>query len=436
MNRKVAAIVRESPFYPVSYGKAAAGWTLFGVIVMACLLSSGYSWAVDDTAIYVPYLDTADQYWETIERIESESSPYSSELADLYLSLGRSLLENEKLDEARDALQRGIQVIRVNYGLHAAEQADFLYTIADIAGKLGGREEAEKVVEQIRFISEKSYAEDYEHLLPALERIYDWYSVHRSLDLPTSRYEDMERFNTLAQEMARINEEQKGFNHPDTAASYRTVGQVHYKTVDYFLGSDTKYEPEVVVFTGISAPKQKNKPVSVKDIFKTGTEAMIKFTESVAQAENLGPLEQAEAFAQLGEWYFMIEKRNDADESFRLAYQILLHNEATSQMAGAYFAQPVPARILAQTDELTGDPGQNAAYGVLRVSMNISRAGEVYGVEVLDYPESMDKKQVRALVQEIRRQRFRPRLVDGQPQKTMDFVWNHAIEPPEIDPEN
>jgi tetratricopeptide (TPR) repeat protein len=439
-------VVRKVTEYPQAahfrvFGHTSGGnrWALAGGFFAACLWLTApvlADDAADDAAArYLRNFETADQYWDTIERIEGEHSPYSTELADLYLSLGRTLLDSEQLEEARDALQRGIQVIRVNYGLKATEQVDFLYTIAEIEQRLEGWDAAEKVIRQIHLINQQGFADDNEHLLPALEQVYAWYSVHRPMDSPESRYADMDRFNALAQEMALITEQEKGIEHPDTTAIFRTIGQIHYKIIDYFLGDGTKYEPELVVFTGISAPRQKNKSVSMDNLYDTGTEALQRFIESVEQRADLPAVELAEAFAQVGEWYLINGKTSKANEEFEKAYRTLLEDESTSGLAAAYFANPTPARLLDPDHDLGGYPRAEPEGEFLELSINVNRLGEVTRVDVLDAPEIADKGRLRSLLQELRDERFRPALLDGQPVRTREFIWRYPIDIDELIPE-
>jgi hypothetical protein len=146
-------------------------------------------------------------------------------------------------------------------------------------------------------------------------------------------------------------------------------------------------------------------------------------------------VELAEAYAQLAEWYLINGKTHKAEDEFEKAYRTLLENESTSELAAAYFADPTPARLLDPGHDLGGYPRAEPEGEFLELSINVNRLGEVTKIDVLDAPEIADKGRLRALLQELRDERFRPALLDGHPVRTREFLWRYPIKIEELMPE-
>ena len=66
------------------------------VLVMGTLALKSHS----QSTAQQPQSDPVEDYLDAIDRVEADYSAYSTELSDLYLGLGRSLLTNEEYQKA------------------------------------------------------------------------------------------------------------------------------------------------------------------------------------------------------------------------------------------------------------------------------------------------------------------------------------------------
>lgn len=81
----------------------------------------------DAEAAYVPVMDQVNDYLIAIDRAEANSNAYSPDLADLYMGLGQALLQRQVYEDAKEAFQQGMQIVRVNFGLNSPEQTSYLF---------------------------------------------------------------------------------------------------------------------------------------------------------------------------------------------------------------------------------------------------------------------------------------------------------------------
>ena len=73
----------------------------------------------------------------------------------------------------------------------------------------------------------------------------------------------------------------------------------------------------------------------------------------------------------------------------------------------------------------------------LEISMTITKIGLPEKMEIVDPPEDITKKEIRTIFREIRKKRFRPRLVDGEATSS-SLVYPYLDKLPELyrEPEN
>ena len=402
-------------------------------LLLTCLLFFNPSWAQVQPEDYVPPPDPVNDYYEAIERIETEGGAYASELSDLYQGLGQSLLESQEYEAARDAFHRGVLNLRVNSGPFSLEQTNYLFSIADIESRTGDWKAAAKVLNTVYLINARNYGEDHANMLPVLEQMYEWYMRERPLYSPLAKYDDFQKAQYLAGRMAELSEREKGLSHPDTARSYRALGQIHFLTVRYVLSKGISIEPGLVMATGkLYSPNAEQ--VSVMEHFRDGRDAFTNFVRSVEENEESTPVEFAEALAQMGDWYLVFEKYQTARDFYQQAYQVLAESEGSNQLADAYLGKPTPLRFLNNHEDFTTDEREHDATMSLEVSMTVTRGGDLRYIEILNAPENLSEDQLWEIKEQLKTTRFRPGLINGVAVSVTDFIWHQSFEPLEKRP--
>ena len=377
---------------------------------------------------YVTPPDPVGDYLYAIELMETEGGSYSSELADLYLSLGKTLLDSQSFEEAKNALYQAVHLVRVNYGPNSAEQNSYLYTIADIEDRLGDWKAAVNVLDTVYMVNVKAYGEFHPNMLPVLEHLYEWYQLRRPLDSPYVVYSDFENIELLTGRIAIITEMDKGMGHPDSAAIYRRIGQLHFRAAQYILSKGISVEPGIILNTGRTSASNINvQIVSPHYHFINGRDAFKAYVTSVSETENRTELEYAEAMAQFGDYLLMYEKNQVGRHMYELGYQVLAEGEGSKEAADDYFGTPAPFRFLKAEGEPTTSSEERGTLQTVDVSMTVTNNGVIRKVEVLDPLADITKQLQQYIKRQLTHTRFRPRIDNGVAVKMEDFVYRLAI---------
>jgi tetratricopeptide (TPR) repeat protein len=375
----------------------------------------------DDDTGYVLPRDPVNVYLDAIDEIEAEYGPYATELSDLYLGLGQTLMDSGEYERAKDAYHRCVLVLRVNSGPNSPEQTDYLYLIANIETLLGEFKAADKLLHNIYFINSSYYGEDSPEMLPVLERMHDWYVATRPLGLRMSDIENYENLVELTEEIARISELAKGKDHPDTAAAYRQLGESEFQMA-YYL-QNIILEPNQYTLVQSSADEH----------YGAGRRAFEDCLESLRINESTPPPVYATALADLGDWLIVFEKSSKSRKLYEQGYEILSQSEEYAELAKNYMSRPQPMYFV-DPATLPGAPDDGSAENELfnlEISMTITSSGTVRQVEFLNPPEDMPEDDLKQIKKQVLRLPFRPAMKGGEVVTTEDFIWHYTIKPRE-----
>jgi len=399
--------------------------------ILACLIWLEPVVGQEEIADYDFHTNPANQYLDAIDNIEAEYGPYAMELMDLYQGLGQTLLKNGEFEQARDAFQRGVLVVRVNSGPNSPEQTNNLYRLADIATVLGELKAADEVLHNIYFIQTNYHGEDSPEMLPVLERMYQWYLVTRPPGSLALEYEDYDRMIEMTEEMVSISEAAKGKNHPDTAVAYRCHSEAQFQMVRHLTGSGMPLTPESysILTTGNSTPLSIESD-SVYKHYRKGLKAFDSYLESILAEESTTPLEHAEALADLGDWYLLFDKPRRSRGLYEEGHQILTQSEQFAELADSYMSQPKPVHfIINPLPDFLENAMTELREMSLDISITVTNFGNVHSIEVLKAPEGMSKHDLKEIKMQLRAIPFRPAMKEGEVVTTKDFIWHYAIEP-------
>jgi tetratricopeptide (TPR) repeat protein len=371
--------------------------------------------------------DPVTSYLDAIDRMEAISSAYSTELADLYLSLGQSLLDSGDFEGAKKAFQVGMQIVRVNFGLNSVNQGQYLFPIADIESRLGDWKSANSILQNVYSINVRNFGEKHPDMLPVLSQLQDWY-LRPIPDLPPHiGYANMLRATRMAFQMALIIEQDKGLGHPDTATINRRLGQLHYLMAQHLLNFGTTAGPEGGYKEGFGTPSRIVDAVSTKSHFEGGKEAFAKVVESMDNNAQVDPVVHAAAIAQLADWYLIFGKSQTAGRFYQRAFEVLDQTADPDRITEELFGQPTPLQFFNELNEVLEFEQDEDSGNNIEVSMTISRIGRIQDLEIVNPPEDMEKDELRKIERSFSDIRFRPRVIDGEPVKTEGFVWLYSL---------
>jgi tetratricopeptide (TPR) repeat protein len=409
--------------------------------------------------------DPVSDYLEAIDTAESELSAYSLELSDLYLGLGKSHLSKQEYVRARQAFQRGMQIERVNFGLNSLSQTPYLMSIAEAESFLGNWDESEKALENLYLINTQAYGARDPRMLPVLDELLDWYLDTYSDRSTNGGYKNLVISEKLGTRMQSILDQTNDLSDPAAPQMYRKLSHLHY-----FIASHIKKhgEPSESGFTFNAASTASSSKSTSHMHYRRGKLALQKVVEALELQEGTSARDQANAIAELGDWYLVFGQRASANHAYKLAYDFLGDSEQPEELQEALFGSaklieftdhssktspfikavskaeapveetPVEKLPIEKppaeepfSDELAEQKAldekslkqkpldqQPLDKQPMEISMAITSNGVPRNIEIINPPEDLDKNVRRTIFKDIRAQRYRPKLVAGTPTRS------------------
>jgi len=385
--------------------------------------------AEEQAPAYVSPRNPADEYLDAIDRVEAEYGPYSTELSDLYLGLGQTLMNSGDWEKAKDAFHRGVMVVRVNSGPNSPEQTNQLYMIANVESVLGEDDSADDVLHNIYFINSSYYGEHSPEMLPVLKRMYGWYLLTRPMGSEIAKLSDYETYIELADKMVDVSEAVNGVDNAETAAAYRLLGESEFQAARYLSSkvSTQSLDPTMDISVTMRSTGLIEDPTA--DHYDDGRKAFSKYIQSLAATESTSPQELAEALASVGDWYLVLGKARKARGLYEQGYELLRSSEAYAELAESYMDQPEPVYFFNPYADILESAPMDTTEVTLDISMTVTSSGDTRDVEVLHASEGVPEETINKILKEVRQIPFRPALKAGELVTTRDFIWQCKIIP-------
>ena len=380
----------------------------------------------------VPLRDPANDYLEAIDRIEGEYGPYATELSDLYLGLGQAMLDRGEYEKARDAFSRGLMTVRVNSGPKSPEQTDHLYLLANVETLLGNIGTTDDILGNIYLVNAEYYGDDSLEMVPVIERMYLWYLAARPPGSELAEYEEYVRGIEMMQKLVAINELHYGPGDAATADANRRLGEAEFRAVRYLLEQGIEFTLDSRMdLLGRTMDTQGGVKVSIGDHYYAGRSAFKKYLDALEADGSNTPLDYAQAYADLGDWYLGVGKFRNARQSYERAYRVLAQSDEYAALADHYMAQPKPVHFFQPPPDFLDDPEVAIPELHLDISMTVTRTGDVLSAVVLNPPADLSEEILGDILQLVRETPFRPAMKAGDLVTTKAFIWQFAILPRE-----
>ena len=374
-------------------------------------------------------MDPVEDYLDAIDRVEVSRGAYSPELADLYLGLGNSLLRERKYLQAKNALQRGMQVDRVNNGLNSLSQVPYLFSLASLDDAMGDTEASNQAMNHLFQINSETYGPTDERMLPVLDRMLTWYLSNYPYHSPREAYLYLVNSEKLANHMALIHTETLGLMDSAAPESFRNLGVVEFALARYVNEHGIPGERQEMTYSFGQPPNQLIQREAVIDRFyRRGRDAMESALQLLNHSEDAPRQQLIAAICDLGDWYTAFDKYASAEEHYQLAHR-LLSEEAGDDDAGdvpqqLLFAEPV--LIDFQTSVPLAGIDQEDLQNV-NITLDISERGVPDNLRFDDAEDTLDVRERRKIKRWLLGSRFRPRMENGVLVETDDFVYRYPL---------
>ena len=384
---------------------------LFLVLMLFSLISRGQ--------VEQDQTDTIESYLTAIDDLEADFGAYSSQLSDLYLGLGKSYVSKTEYSDALAAFQRGMQIERVNFGLHSLSQTPYLTSIADIESNLGNQEKSLKALNQVYQISVKNYGGADKRMVPVINSLIDWHMNIYHQQRPKVGYSNLVMSERLANDMNFILDENISLNHPEGPTYYRRIADLHFVIANHITKHGEPRETGFTVSSGLDSRRSEVR-TSYRH-FHRGKTALERVIQASIQQENSTPYDQANVIADLGDWYLLFGQKLSAIKTYQLADEILDLDEDPENARQSLFGSPKIIAFGIKKQDQDTMPSENESMSV-QVSMLISEGGVASAFYLANESDSLTDNEMKLLKKYFRGKRFRPRIVERQPQEATHIV--------------
>ena len=343
------------------------------------------------------------------------------------MGLGNSYVIQQEYDDANLAFQRGMQIERINFGLDSLSQSAYLMSIAETEKLMDDLDQAQTVLDQLYSLNAKSYGQSDVRMLPVIESLMDWHSKVYPLRKPKGGFHTLIALEDLANDMYKILDAEVSLKDPATPDRYKRIGKVQFLIANHIKHYGEPRDSSFSVAVEGSSGARTEPRTSYKH-FKRGKAALQRVIESLMQQQPSIIVEQADAIANLGDWYLVFGQITSATKTYQLAEEIVDTTDNPDQLRTLLFQE---AAVIDFSDGVEQSVRQEATAGAgaaepLQISMQISKSGFASDFQIVDEKATLTRDQLKVLQQHFRKKRFRPFFSDGDTQ-TMRFNKSYDL---------
>lgn len=394
-----------------------------------------------------------NQYQEKIEELENTSGPLAADLSEHLMGLGLLYKGLDRYDEASDALQRSLQIIRTNEGLESMSQAAVLDDLIDVNFNAGSWEKLDQNYHQLFWVYKRNLEADDPRLLEVIDSLGRWkLNAYSRKLLDDSPHVIINDAVTMYRKTVKHLESTNGEHDPSLIVplnglaytGYISAIEVMNTPVDRFTATGTPTINQtvcnVVMVNGQArrvcrtqtmpnpdyyASKQRDKNNQIQresNGVRRVLEQMIRIHETNPDL----PLKRhAEAIVRLGDYYMVFGRsKATAKVKYREAYELLSSNENDKEDLDKLFGTPVRLPSFSSVfspESMGANTDKSNDMGKVTLLLDVNKAGKPRNISVAALDNEQDKKSHRSLIRRMKKTIFRPRIVDGEPVETLQM---------------
>lgn len=368
-------------------------------------------------------LDSIRQYSSTLADIELDGGAWDGGLVEELAALGRLQQQQGDHIAAIETLDRAVHVNRINSGLYTLEQIPVVEQLIQSYMAMGDWEQADIYNNYLFHVQQKAYGVDDPRLIPVLDRLATWNIQAFKIGYG----------NLLG---VKLRQSQIMFN-----AAARMVGMHFGKTdsrfVDYQRNiANSAYlvarNPDLMM--EIQRPEYRNmQQVLAQRLneqrrvqppgFRTGERALMEIA-MFYQEQGDDPYALAEAITHLADWYLIFDRRRGTLENYKIAWDMLQELENSEELTERLFGNVAPLPAFASSIETPDafyrkeDGSEALKFDYADLTFDVTASGLVRNVESISEETKANQGQLSRLRISVRSMRFRPLVVDGEPQRS------------------
>ena len=365
--------------------------------------------------------DSIRQYGSIVSGIELDGGAWDGGLVEELASLGRLQQQQGNHAAAIETLDRAIHVNRINSGLYTLEQVPVVEQLIQSHMALGDWEQADVYNNYLFHVQQKAYGVDDPRLIPVLDRLATW-----NIQAFKIGYGDLLGI--------RLRQSQIMFN-----AAARMVGMHFGKADERYVNyqrniASSAYlvarNPDLMMEIG--SPEYRNMQQMLAEKlneqrrvqppgFRTGERALLEIA-MYYEEQGDDPYALVEAITHLADWYLMFERRRGFLENYKIAWDLLQELENNEELTERLFGNVAPLPSFASSIQTPDafyrneDGSEALNFDYADLTFDVTANGLVRNVKSISEETEENQAQLSKLRITVRSMRFRPLLIDGEPQ--------------------
>lgn len=375
-------------------------------------------------------------YLERLDELEEQYGAYEPELGEELASLGNLYQANGQHQEAVAAFKRQYQIARTNDGLYSLSQADTLKKMIISLVALREWEEVEKRHFFLQQLMTRNYAQNDLRKIDSLQDMANWHlyaftsnlDEKRMLHLLTAR-------NALAQTASILSANStSGIKKLDEIYNnlLYTDYQIALLEQESAVQAQSRAAFEQRVRNDFYTINRNNEVAqnlrTSQNSFLYGVRHLEDLRNAYANNPKAEPGATAKVDAQIGDWYSLWQKHNNAQRHYQKAWSELANNPAASAALQETFGEPI--RLLNFVDQYESSvsmaPGMKQGYVLFNLDINAS--GRVKNLSIVENEPADRTREINRASQRMSRSRYRPRYENGVPVDTQNVQVRYVFE--------
>ena len=369
--------------------------------------------------------DSIRRYNSAVTDIELDGGAWDGGLVEELASLGRLQQQQGNHIGAIQTLDRAIHVNRINSGLYTLEQIPVVEQLIQSHMALGDWEEADIYNNYLYHVQQKAYGFDDPRLIPELERLATWnlqaFKIGHGSLLGIKLRQSQIMFNAAAR-MVDVHfgkADERFINYQrNIASSAYLVAQ----NPDLMAQIDkSEYRTRQQVFAEQMNEQRQVQPSG----FRTGERALLEVV-MLYQEKGYDTYALAEAITHLADWYLIFGRRQSALKSYKLAWDMLQGLEDSEELTQQLFGSVTPLPAFGSSIEVpdafyrTEDGSQALRFDYADLTFDVTENGLARNVVSISEETEDNRAQLGKLRNSTRSMRFRPLVIDGEPQRSFE----------------
>ena len=368
------------------------------------------------------YTEAAATYWRSVRLIERTEGTMAPSLLNPLLGLGLTYQAMGDHEQAIELLRRAVDVSRRLEGLFTVAQLAILEPLVDSYVTMGQVDDAERENKYLMQLAESAYGEDDVRILPALNRLARWYE-------DTGRY--LFALETH-QRALRVVRKVGGASDPRLVEPLRGIARTYLLE---FINGPEPYEgigttPRKLEIIGKTAGAPGIQPIAgmtaVRNKPREEGQRALNLAMKVIHdnGERVDRGLHGELLIDCGDWHLLSNERAQAWRAYRDAWNVL---SAPGGPGTAALDAPQRLAYIPPNKSWPNRVSDPLGRGEFFVELGFTVNPEGRVEKVVTLTSEVAPGATRSVADALRRARYRPRFVGGDPVETQNMVLRQPL---------